>query len=283
MDEEARRASHWTKERVRAFIEHPARQQIGKGGHGVVYVNDACCKGIAIKLSTLRPQICLSFRYEQDTYERIVSHRAQTVGRVGMLPLIATVQDVSMIIDPSDNPRSYCAVIMYRVYRPPEVELGQADQLAVHEHIGAIDADYLELVENRGVYVGRALTMDILREPLSALDSVARDLGRFLSGLHYRARVDGNDLEYILGTTYLNTSTRRIYVIDMDKVHWLEDKPPSLRDEVDALAMVIENEPYFASPEQAHFTAFAEAYTDEAAKWSKIAHRVIKDMVDLVV
>lgn len=227
--------------------------QIGRGGFGTVYANEAY-PDLVIKYSQSAVS-CASFGSEFEIAQRIQSAAEKhgfTDPNVEVVKVLAEVTNIRSLL--AGEP--WCALVMHRVLRP-RIEFGASNNMSYQAYIG--EEGVTHSYPGRGNYIGPELIAEVVA-PVK-LERIATSLGRLLGFLHYYAKVDATDMEYILGTDATD-DTPRIFALDFDRVKPIKNYTDKT---VGDLQWAMSAESYFPMPEQAIFSSFERAYIDMAA------------------
>ncbi len=235
---------------VLSMLGSPFRTVLGEGGYGTVITTDDY-PSLALKISK-EINVCPEWTQEYDVQNMIYENydsRGRTV-RVARPLQFAYIEG------------KRCYILMQRVCSP------ENSTVAMHALLGEIDSDQTH--EKRGRVVGQQLLGRYID-----LEAVAVDLGVFLGTVHFQLRLDGNDLEYILGKRCGADEVDRINVIDFGMV-----RDFTMKGAINSILAM----PYFpllstceyydCTAEQADFNArlselFAESYISEAEQYGK--------------
>lgn len=262
----------WVEAKVMQFVV--GGRQVGQGESGTAYVNDAMDKNILIKVSR-DGNVCGNLRFEFDMGEYI----AEVAERTGFMD--DNVQPVKMYSHLLDvkfdgmNMKTRCALIMQRIHRP-ELKFGSDNQLAYQAHFGRVSESTV-VVPYYGNVIGPSAMREIVSE--RTLEDYAKSLGRFLAFLHYAVKIDGYDVEYILGHT-LDNPKLKIFAIDFSNVRKIESYDSDLAK---SFAWTLRN--YENVPRRGDlYAAFKRGYSEVAKKYNQesFAMMLLQDYEKLV-
>lgn len=234
---------------------------IGRGGFGRVYANDAIDSNIAIKFSKSRAS-CASFATEYKLASGIEIAKRESNFVDPNYKVIRVYADISDVMLPGEEPESSCAFVMQRVHRPT-LEFGSDNRLSYQVYLGS---DTSVTSPGRGNYLSKA-DLSALIGP-ERVKEFAQSAGRLLAFLHYGAKVDAVDMEYILGYVGTDPTALKVYAIDFDRV-----RPITIYNAttVGQLEWSIASEPYFPYPsDETLYPLFKKGYLSTAAQFQAL-------------
>lgn len=265
-EKEEKNDKEWTEKRVVEFIK--GGKIIGRGGVGAVYANPAVDKNVAIKVSTSKIT-CRNFESEYEIAQEI--HRQSVDYKNELARVVVIIAELPAI--ELEKGFTHCALVMQLVHRPQG--LPHADsELSYQEYIAK--PTYSKLVPGRGIYLGAAEIAPLFA-PKYPLEQLATSLGSLLGMLHYQAKCDANDMEYLVG--YIESKRRiQIVALDFDRVKFYTTEQMKSAEVLERYYWSIDQEFYFPKPEEPLYEQFKAAYFAEAENNSllEIAKLVIE-------
>ncbi len=231
----AHSCTKWTPDKILQF--YSTGEMIGRGGFGRVYGNDAMDPNIAIKFSRSK-LACADFEVEYKLASRIHQRQRELGFADENYELIRVYADVPAVTLPDSPEDSHCAFVMQRVHQP-RLRFGSDNRLSYQFYLGS---DVSVTSPGRGNYIGVDDIRTLIGE--EKMKDFAYSAGRFLAFLHYGAKVDASDMEYIIG--YVKGEERlKVYALDFDRVKPINAYGSAA---VGELEWSISSEPYFPYP-----------------------------------
>lgn len=275
-------AEEWTEARVIKFIKTGNR--IGRGGVGVVYANPSMDDTVAIKVSASR-STCRDFEGEYKIAKAI--HDAATSSSssashssyenpYSLSRVVEIVKELPAIeLEPGFK---HCALVMQLVHRPSDLPHENDSALSYQAYIAK--PSYDKVVPGRGIYLGAEQIVGAIKP--HTLEQLATSLGSLLGMLHYRAKCDANDMEYLLGYIVDDDDTDKengdkansgekkdkkiqIVALDFDRVRFYTVEQMKSSEVLEHYYWSIDQEYYFPKPDQQPlYDRFKTAYLAEA-------------------
>lgn len=246
---------------------------IGRGGKGRVFANDTLDSSAVIKLSKSVIE-CTKYGTEYDI-AKIISRAATTLHfRDENATVVKVCANVDGVVDPETN-ETFCALVMQRVFRPV-LEFGSDNTLSYQLYLG-MDGTQPSTHAQRGNYIGQKQLLQLVG--MKGLHAFTVSSGRLLAFLQYGAKVDANDMEYLLGSSAEEPTRLKIFAVDFDRV----GEVTNYQHNIDHLAWSLQAESYFPDPgDDMLYPLFKNAYLTEADKYGYkgIAEQVLERYED---
>ena len=255
----------WTPAKILKF--YSSGEMIGRGGFGRVYGNQAMDPNVAIKFSRNR-ESCADFEVEFKLASRIHTIQKQLNFVDENYELISVYADVPDVTLPDSPDESHCAFVMQRVHKPT-IEFGSDNRMSYQAYLGT-DENFT--ASGRGNYIGTNELRNLVGQ--EQLEALGYSAGRFLAFLHYGAKVDAGDMEYIIGHV-AGSDKLKVYALDFDRVKKINDYTPATIKE---LEWSISAESYFPFPGDQLYPLFRKGYFQVSAQMgnAETAKRVIE-------
>jgi hypothetical protein len=246
---------------------------IGRGGYGRVVANDAVCPGVVVKYSRSAVD-CRQFEGEYAVVRHITGEMERLGFRdehAGIVPVLAEFPSVELRAG-----ERWCALVMQRIFRP-HLEFGANNTLSYQLYLGSAYSQAPRTIGKRGNYIGPAQVEALLGR--AGVEALAVSMARLIAFLHYGAKVDAVDMEYLLGSTVEAPDRVRVVAVDFDRVRRIDPATET----VETLEMSLSNEPYFPTyADRRLFALFKAAYLADAAVYGfvGVAQRVMAEYED---
>ena len=241
---------------------------LGRGGYGKVYYLEHEPK-VAYKKSYMEcNDLKKEFTNWNIAYQKYIEYTN----------VHTKFQTLGQILEPSNwqlNNSSSCVFQMPRIFSPQGIYSWQA-------YIGEVDnpgLDYLKMNDDhiRGRYMGP----DTLSKNFNVL-TLAYTSGVLVGIVQYGARLDGLDVELIVGTV---DSVNKLFLLDFDQTNKWETPANETEEQglIGKLSWPLIAEPYFPNIDSKYHGEFIKGYYNAAYffGYKELAEKVIKDMVEI--
>ena len=229
------------------MLGSPFRQILGVGGYGTVITTEEY-PDLALKISH-DINTCYLWNNEYNL-QKLIYETYNSKGKS-----VRVVKPLEFAYIEGDR----CYILMQRVCPP-------FGDIAIHALLGEIDRDDTD--KERGRFVGQKFLKKYVD-----LERVAVDLGIFLATVHFKLKLNGRDLEYILGQRCGTDKKHWISVIDFGMVtEYSKEGAISSIDAMFYFPLRSTCEFYECTTEQTKYNAilselFATSYIDEAGQY----------------
>jgi len=251
-----------SKERVVNVINQfhkndPKIKELARGGGGII-VYDINEPKIVYKISK-KTDTCRTWSSEHDKYTKMIEN-FDINSHTNLVKLIVPIDYI--------NTNTVCGFSMDRIITPLHDRFPNA--LAIHPLFG--NELSLYNIPARGVFID----LKTIREVLPNVEDYIAELGKFMGYLHYFCKMDGFDLEILLGKD--NKNNFCLYVIDFDLANFIEsyDDDETIR----RLSWAFESMEYFPTTDQStNYAILRKNYleiADQAGK-REIAMKVLDE------
>lgn len=218
-----------------------AATEIGRGAAGAVYIIPETFPDDAFKISS-----------DMGTCRNWQSEYKLTIAiQESMNIYVENVRFAKLKSYKSSD--DYCVMQMQRIINPDN------ENYMIHTIFALPSRDLL--VEKRGRSLGYAELLKYLSQ--EKIKSIFKDLGRFMAHMHLVAKLDGNDIELLLGRTN-NDPELRIYVVDFDQIK------PIINYSDESVRIVADNMgtiEYFPNSDVPDYEEFRDAYLRAGVKF----------------
>jgi len=261
----------WTATDVNIFVK--TGYKIGYGAAGSVWANDDIDSTVVIKLSAVR-ESCR--KYETDF--QIAKKIARRMKKYGFDNPLACVIEVFAEIPEVINEEGFkhCALVMQRVFRPSNLPFPDEIQ-SYHAYLG--EEDWTNKHAFRGIYLG-AEQIEPAIQPKTLVE-LASAMGNLIGFLHYGARCDASDMEYLLGKPEAREDVQvGVMAVDFDQVKFYTRQQMGSKEIREKFNWSIWQESYFPHNDNVTlFPAFEEAYLKQAQRFGylRLAEEVLQE------
>jgi len=217
-------------ELVQKFLKDDSRQLIGRGGHGMVYISRGMPDNV-VKVSK-NEKTCRNWN---DEYDLMVATKEAIFKSGFTSPLVEIITPLDYEATDTD-----CYIVMKRVKRPDHIDVDDARPM-LHPEFGRINAGK-NVFKGRGIFLGMPDIEEYIN--LDKMSEYAFELGRSMAALHYISRLDGYDIEVVLGRSDTGI---KAYILDFDLCKIIKNYDD---EAIDRMTWSLEAVPYFPDPDE---------------------------------
>jgi hypothetical protein len=168
------------------------------GGGVIIYMLD---DDTTLYKMSKKPNTCETWSSENDKYQQIFKN-FDINSHTTLVKLLTPIEYV--------NTTKICGFSMNWIHNPLKEKF--PDAVSIQTMFG--DETFSFDSPQRGVFVG----IPLLEQLLPNIEDYISELGRFMGYLHYYCKIDGLDLEVIMGK---ENGHYRLYVIDFDQAQFI--------------------------------------------------------------
>jgi len=235
-------------------------QVLGRGGRGIAFVNPEF-PGIVIKKST-NIDIC---RGNNEEYATITTLQQALEGLDFGLVSLITVHNYTV------DDFAQCYLIMDHIRKPSiPLQFGWKPTVeSLQTYVG--ESTHHKVQPSRGEYIGRREIQQLLfknsNNPTQDMVQLCADLGRFIASIHFVAKFDGVDIEYILGYGRGEKGRMQVTALDFDLCKEITDWSNGIQGGIEQCVWSLAAESYYPQytpedPNNPCYLAFRDAYLD---------------------
>lgn len=250
----------WTAEKVTEFFQ--GGHEIGRGGFGRVFANEQICPAVLVKYSRSQAE-CTKFETEYEIAVHIAEQTEKLHFRDDNVAVVKVIKEISNLRDISQG-QTWCAMVMQRILRP-RLQFGADNTLSYQLYLGNAPEIPPHTSIGRGNYIGPMQAEQLLGR--ARVEALAMSMGRLIGFLHYGAKVDATDMEYLLGSTTEEPDRLRVFAVDFDRVRKID---PAAEDPHN-LEWSLAQEAYFPTFEDmALYKNFKRGYLEQAKLYNYV-------------